>query len=55
MIIVDFVDADLVLGTPEQTVVSVNLDGTIGPPGPPGPKGVDGAASIPEILNGGSF
>ncbi|MFZ4165293.1 hypothetical protein [Brevundimonas sp. NPDC058933] len=55
MIIIDYVDADVVLGTPERTLISVNHDGIAGPPGPRGERGQDGAASIPEILDGGNF
>lgn len=35
--------------------VTGGLPGAMGPPGPAGTPGEDGAAQVPEILDGGNF
>lgn len=48
-------DIDVLPESGCATEVIMGFDGAIGREGPPGPPGQDGAAQVPEILDGGNF
>lgn len=47
-------DDDRSIDAFEAEDVVIELEAA-GQPGPPGPPGLDGAAQIPEIIDGGNF